>query len=105
MTGHSPIYGGLLSALVQKPVIGWTFTLSAMIAGLAVFNLSHGEYPITIGELLVSPDDPQAEFILWSLRLPRLISALVVGGRSGSVGSTTADGVGQPAGRARIAWN
>jgi iron complex transport system permease protein len=57
---------------------------------VAVLSVGTGDFPLSVGEVLaalVGSGDPAAEFIVETLRLPRVLTALLVGGAFGIAGA------------------
>jgi iron complex transport system permease protein len=58
--------------------------------GLAVLSVGTGDFPLSVGDVLaalVGQGDPAAQFIVETLRLPRVLTALLVGGAFGIAGA------------------
>jgi iron complex transport system permease protein len=57
---------------------------------VAVLSVGTGDFPLSVGEVLAvlaGRGDPAAEFIVETLRLPRVLTALLVGGAFGIAGA------------------
>ncbi|MFN8613103.1 MAG: iron ABC transporter permease [Vulcanimicrobiota bacterium] len=75
---------------------GWCLALLAL-AGIILLSLCAGQYPLPIGEILKSlvraiSGNPgggtqASEIMLWSVRIPRVAAALLVGGVLGATGA------------------
>jgi iron complex transport system permease protein len=64
--------------------------LLALTALVAVVSLGTGDFPLPPGEVvatLIGRGDPASEFIVETLRLPRVLTALLVGGAFGIAGA------------------
>lgn len=65
----------------------------ALTLAIAVISLCFGQYGLSMGEVLRQLTHPQAEAdiahqIIWSVRLPRIVMALLAGGALGLCGAT-----------------
>jgi iron complex transport system permease protein len=64
--------------------------LLAVTAVAAVLSIATGDFPLSLGEVLaalVGRGDPASEFIVETLRLPRVLTAVLVGGAFGIAGA------------------
>jgi iron complex transport system permease protein len=64
--------------------------LVAATAVVAVLGIGTGDFPLPVGDVvatLVGRGDPASEFIVGTLRLPRVLTALLVGGAFGIAGA------------------
>ncbi|GIF96323.1 ABC transporter permease [Catellatospora citrea] len=82
--------GGALSLRVRARalLVGTALLLAA--AAIAVVNLSSGDFPIPVGDVLrslIGQGDPGTDFIVHELRLPRALVALLVGAALGASGA------------------
>ena len=71
------------SAVVCAGLVAVTFSV-------AVLSVGTGDFPLSVGEVLAvlaGGGDPAAEFIVETLRLPRVLTALLVGGAFGIAGA------------------
>jgi iron complex transport system permease protein len=71
------------SALVCAGLVIVTFAV-------AVLSVGTGDFPLSVGEVLAvlaGQGDPAAQFIVETLRLPRVLTALLVGGAFGIAGA------------------
>ncbi len=67
--------------------------LSVILLFTSLLSLSIGKYPLGLNELWISlisggQSDTNADVVLWHLRLPRLLAAIVVGAALAAAGST-----------------
>lgn len=65
-------------------------TAVALTVGAAVLSLTHGDAVVSLPQLaalLWRPDDSAAGFVLWELRLPRLLAGILVGAALGMAGA------------------
>jgi iron complex transport system permease protein len=84
-----PFSGRVSVALERRPIIAGTLIGLAALA-LAIAGLMIGDYPLSVGEVLktlVGAGDPASGFIVETLRLPRVVCALLVGGALGIAGA------------------
>jgi len=77
--------------------------LALLLAALAIVGIATGDYPLSpreVVETLLGGGDPSSEFIVETLRLPRVVCALLVGGALGLAGaifqSVTRNPLGSP---------
>lgn len=73
---------GPLSVRVSERALLTCLLLAALIAAAAVTTMVTGDFPLTVGEVLgtfVGQGDGASEFIVLTLRLPRLLTGLLVG--------------------------
>jgi iron complex transport system permease protein len=64
--------------------------LAAVTAVVAVFSIGTGDFPLPPGEVLstlIGRGDPASEFIVETLRMPRVLTALLVGSAFGIAGA------------------
>ena len=54
--------------------------LSALVAGLLVWNINAGSVDFTPGEVLSILLSPPDSGIIWSIRMPRVLAAAILGG-------------------------
>lgn len=58
--------------------------LAVLLAALVVWNVNAGSVHLSVGEILrilTSPDDGSTEYgIVWGIRLPRILTAVILGG-------------------------
>ena len=76
-TRHSARAAGLLAALL-------------VLGGLAMVSLAVGARPIplsTVADVLLSPDASDANYVVWSLRIPRTLTGVAVGAALGTAGA------------------
>ena len=73
----------------RSAVVYGLLLLSAAVAGVA--GILIGDYPISLGQVLASlggsADDPLAQYFVTEVRLPRAVSALLVGAALGMSGA------------------
>jgi iron complex transport system permease protein len=84
-----PFSGRVSVALERRPIIAGTLIGLAALA-VAIAGLMIGDYPLSVGEVLktlVGAGDPASGFIVETLRLPRVVCALLVGGALGIAGA------------------
>lgn len=84
-----PFSGRVSVAIARRPIVAGAAIAVAALA-VAIAGLMIGDYPISIGEVLktlVGAGDPASGFIVETLRLPRVVCALLVGGALGIAGS------------------
>ncbi|MEU7820728.1 iron chelate uptake ABC transporter family permease subunit [Catellatospora sp. NPDC049133] len=82
--------GGALSLRVPARALLVGVVLVLVGAAIAVVNLSSGDFPIPVGDVLrslVGQGDPGTDFIVHELRLPRALVALLVGAALGASGA------------------
>lgn len=76
---------------VAKPARTLILLGVALLAALFLHLAAPGDVKMALGDLLGAlahgPSDPKAGFIVWSLRLPRALTCVLVGGILGAVGS------------------
>src|SRR5690606_36773147 len=80
----------------RAPGLAWTLLVVALLASLLIALLA-GKYPLRLADLLDSlashlggtsePPAQQIETVLWQLRLPRILTALLVGGALAAAGA------------------
>jgi iron complex transport system permease protein len=64
--------------------------LAAVTAVVAVLSIGTGDFPLSAGDVLATlagRGDPASEFIVETLRMPRVLTALLVGGAFGIAGA------------------
>jgi iron complex transport system permease protein len=64
--------------------------LAAVTSVVAVLSIGTGDFPLSAGEVLATlagRGDPASEFIVETLRMPRVLTALLVGGAFGIAGA------------------
>jgi iron complex transport system permease protein len=84
-----PFSGRVSVALERRPIIAGTLIGLAALA-VAIAGLMIGDYPLSVGAVLktlVGAGDPASGFIVETLRLPRVVCALLVGGALGIAGA------------------
>jgi iron complex transport system permease protein len=72
----------------RSVVVCLALTLAAL--AVAVLSVGTGDFPLSVGEVLAvltGGGDPAAQFIVETLRLPRVLTALLVGGAFGIAGA------------------
>ena len=60
----------------------WLLLLLGLLAGIALFAIRHGAYPIAFGELLqafMGEGETSTRVAIWNIRLPRVVGAFVCG--------------------------
>jgi iron complex transport system permease protein len=67
-----------------QPILGVQFLAATLgLLGLLLLSLTWGDYPASLAEVVAGilrvADNPDLEFLVWSLRLPRAMVALLVG--------------------------
>jgi iron complex transport system permease protein len=85
---HVPVLG--LSIRVDPRAIGVCGVLTVVVFVLLVFAIGTGEYPISPGDVvkaLFGAGDSGTSFVVQTLRLPRALTALLVGGALGASGA------------------
>lgn len=96
---------GRFSRLWRPQTAWWGLVLLAMALGLLLLGLMQGSLPVpvsAIGRALFAPDALSAEqqYVVWDIRLPRLLMALLCGGMLGMAGaamqSITRNGLADP---------
>ena len=84
-----PFNGRVSVALERRPLVaGALIGLGAL--AVAIAGLMIGDYPLSVGDVLttlVGGGDPASSFIVETLRLPRVVCALLVGGALGIAGA------------------
>lgn len=81
---------GHLAVRVERRPFVVGCVLALLLLALAIFGVGTGEYPISPGEVvrtLLGQGDRSSEFIVETLRLPRVLCALLVGGALGLAGA------------------
>ena len=79
-----------LSLRVHPRSVAVCGALLATTLAVAVLSVGTGDFPLSVGEVLAvltGGGDPAAEFIVETLRLPRVLTALLVGGAFGIAGA------------------
>ncbi|MFI6760303.1 FecCD family ABC transporter permease [Micromonospora sp. NPDC050417] len=82
--------GGRITLRVDRRASVVCATLAAVIVVVAVFSLGIGDYPIPVAEVvrtLLGQGTPATDFIVRELRLPRLLTAVLVGAALGVGGA------------------
>jgi iron complex transport system permease protein len=82
-------FRGLSLRVHTRSLVVSAATGAAMLL-LAIASLGTGDFPLSAGEVvatLVGRGDPASEFIVETLRLPRVLTALLVGGAFGIAGA------------------
>jgi iron complex transport system permease protein len=77
-------------ALVHPRSVIVCATLLALSCAVAVLSIGTGEFPLSAGEVLATlagGGDPASAFIVETLRMPRVLTALLVGGAFGIAGA------------------
>jgi len=96
---------GRFSRLWRPMTAWWGIALFILAVGLLFFGLMQGSLPVpasAIGRALLVPQTLSAEqqYIVWDIRLPRLLMALLCGGMLGMAGaamqSITRNGLADP---------
>jgi iron complex transport system permease protein len=80
---------GLSLRVHPRSVLVCAALLVAAVA-VAVVNVGSGDFPLSVGEVLstlAGRGDPASEFVVETLRLPRVLTALLVGGAFGIAGA------------------
>lgn len=67
--------------------------LAALTAAFAAYSLTVGQYPLTLGQVgaalaAMTPEGSPANQVIWSVRLPRVLTALLAGGALGLAGAS-----------------
>lgn len=73
---------GPLSARVSPRALATTSAIAALVLAATVTTLVTGDYPLTPAEVLTAflgQGDPFADFVVFTLRLPRLLTGFLVG--------------------------
>jgi iron complex transport system permease protein len=94
--------GAIRVRAVRRSLLCVTAVL-ALTVGLVVFQLTTGDFPLAPGRVwatLLGQGDPGEEFILYTLRLPRALTAVLAGAAFGASGavyqSVTRNPLGSP---------
>lgn len=104
-TGLRTFRVGRFSRLWRPQTACWGVALVAMALGLLLSGLMQGSLPVpvsAIGRALFTPDalSAEQEYVVWDIRLPRLLMALLCGGMLGMAGaamqSITRNGLADP---------
>lgn len=103
--GFRAFRAGRFSRLWRPMTAWWGIALFILAVGLLFFGLMQGSLPVpasAIGRELFAPQTLSAEqqYIVWDIRLPRLLMALLCGGMLGMAGaamqSITRNGLADP---------
>ena len=103
--GFRAFRAGRFSRLWRPMTAWWGIALFILAVGLLFFGLMQGSLPVpasAIGRALFAPQTLSAEqqYIVWDIRLPRLLMALLCGGMLGMAGaamqSITRNGLADP---------
>lgn len=103
--GFRAFRAGRFSRLWRPMTAWWGIVLFILAVGLLFFGLMQGSLPVpasAIGRALFAPQTLSAEqqYIVWDIRLPRLLMALLCGGMLGMAGaamqSITRNGLADP---------
>lgn len=103
--GFCAFRAGRFSRLWRPMTAWWGIALFILAVGLLFFGLMQGSLPVpasAIGRALFAPQTLSAEqqYIVWDIRLPRLLMALLCGGMLGMAGaamqSITRNGLADP---------
>jgi ABC-type enterobactin transport system permease subunit len=81
---------GAISLRLRTRVIAAAAGLLLVTAVVAVVNLSSGDFPVPVADVLrslVGRGEPGTDFIVWTLRLPRVLTTLLVGAALGASGA------------------
>lgn len=84
-----PFSGRVSVVLPRRPIVVGTVIALGVVA-VAIAGLMIGDYPISVGDVLktlVGAGDPANSFVVETLRLPRVVCALLVGGALGVAGA------------------
>ncbi|MBB4663830.1 FecCD family ABC transporter permease [Conexibacter arvalis] len=82
--------GGAVAVRVDPRTVAVCLVLVALLLALAVVGVGTGDYPLSAGEVistLLGGGDQSSAFIVETLRLPRVLCALLVGGALGLAGA------------------
>ncbi|NIZ93778.1 iron chelate uptake ABC transporter family permease subunit [Kineosporiaceae bacterium B12] len=82
--------GRRVSVRVEGRALGVCVALAAAVVVVAVVSLTTGDYPLSVSEVartLVGQGAPAQEFIVRGLRLPRVVTGLLVGAALGIAGA------------------
>ena len=90
--GFRAFRAGGFSRLWRPMTAWWGIALFILAVGLLFFGLMQGSLPVpasAIGRALFAPQTLSAEqqYIVWDIRLPRLLMALLCGGMLGMAGA------------------
>ena len=103
--GFRAFRAGRFSRLWRPRTACWGLALVAVAVGLLLSGLMQGSLPVpvsAIGRAIFSPEALSAEqqYVVWDIRLPRLLMALLCGGMLGMAGaamqSITRNGLADP---------
>jgi iron complex transport system permease protein len=103
--GFRAFRAGRFSRLWRPQTACWGLVLVAVAIGLLLCGLMQGSLPVpvsAIGRAIFSPEALSAEqqYVVWDIRLPRLLMALLCGGMLGMAGaamqSITRNGLADP---------
>jgi iron complex transport system permease protein len=91
----APLHGrvvrrGRLSVRVGGRTVATSGVLIALIAGVGCWSISVGDFPISVGDVvrtLFGAGSSDSDFIVNTLRLPRALTAVLVGGAFGISGA------------------
>lgn len=84
------VRGRGFSMRVDPRAVGVCATLSVALAIVGCWSIMVGDFPLSVGQVLSSvfgDGGPDAEFIVQTLRLPRLLTAMLVGAALGMSGA------------------
>jgi iron complex transport system permease protein len=97
-----PVVGGSVRVLAPRTIVACTGLAVASVM-LVIVGVGTGEYPISPGDVvqaLLGQGDPATSFVVETLRLPRALTALLVGAALGAAGaifqSVTRNPLGSP---------
>ncbi len=82
--------GGRASVRLDARTVAVCGALLLVLAGVSIAAMTTGDYPLSVGEVvgaLTGRGDAGTEFIVTTLRLPRLLTGLLVGGALGASGA------------------
>lgn len=77
----------------KRAQLGWYSGLSLLLITAFLFGLVTGKYPLALSQVIHSlstlgHDGTPVDIVIWNLRLPRLIAAVVVGSGLAAAGAT-----------------
>jgi iron complex transport system permease protein len=92
VAGRPPLRCGQFSGVWRPRMVAVTLAGIGLTVLMAMVNISRGEFPIALGEVLavlLGGGEASQQFIVLDLRLPRTLTAILVGAALGLSGAIT----------------
>ena len=92
VAGRPPLRCGRFSGVWRPRLVAVTLAGIGLTVLMAMVNISRGEFPIALGEVLavlLGGGEGSQQFIVLDLRLPRTLTAILVGAALGLSGAIT----------------